>query len=130
MLGLLLWFLLECLVQVAAEILLELGLIPLRESARVHRRHHPVLAFIGFLMLGALAGFLSLFVYRRPVIPGERGRLLELLLAPIVVGLVMRLLGHWRQRRGKLPGPLESFWHAWGFALAFGLLRFLWPTRV
>jgi hypothetical protein len=113
----------EVLLQVA----FELGLSGVKEATGRQNRD-PVLATIGYLVLGAAVGGLTLLVAPErlvplPAIPPRPG--LSLVLAPLGVGAAMHAWGSFRRRRGHSPTNLATFWGGAAFAFAAALVRFL-----
>ena len=109
----------DVLFEVAGEALLDLVL---RAIAKVFGRvpfANPVVASAGFMVLGALAGGLSLVVFPHPIVPPTRLHGISVLISPIITGLVMSLIGSGLSRRGKKTTQIESF--GYGFAFAFGM---------
>jgi hypothetical protein len=128
MMDLLFELLFEFLLQVFGELLFELGLRSLKEPFR--KAPNPVLAAIGYALLGTICGALSLLVFRRPMIAPGFARLVYLGLAPVVAGGVMAVVGAWRVRRGDDALRLDSFTYGYLFALAFALVRFVWARSL
>jgi hypothetical protein len=87
----------EFLLQAFGEVLLELGLQSLSEPLR--RKPNPWLAAIAYAIFGALAGGLSLLLFREHMVP-EPWRIANLIITPILVGAIMSVLGSLRMRRG------------------------------
>lgn len=129
-------FLLELLVELIGEFLFELALaalidLALRAIAKVFetfRLVNPVLASIIYVLLGALAGGLSLLIFPHPLVHPSRLHGINLLASPVVTGLAMSQIGSILSRQGKNVTRVESF--GYGFALAFGiaLVRYLFAT--
>jgi len=115
-------FLGELLLQLVFEILVEAGLHVLREPFR--KTPHAAVAAIGYAIFGAAAGGISLLVVPRLFFHSEAGRIGNLLLAPIVAGLVMTGLGLWRTRREQDLIRLDRFACGYLFALAMAAVRF------
>jgi hypothetical protein len=119
--------------EVFVEFLLELALaglidLALRGIAKVFdtfRFENRVLALANYLLLGALAGGLSLLIFPHPLVHPSRLHGINLLVSPIATGLAMSLVGSILGRQGKSVAQIESF--GYGFALAFGiaLIRYL-----
>jgi hypothetical protein len=113
------------LLQVVLEALAELGLHSLRESFRRPTSQHVWLAAIGYSILGALAGGVSLFFFPVLFIEGEALQFANVIITPIAAGAIMGLFGAWRQRRGEDIIRLDKFSYAFLFALAMGGVRFV-----
>lgn len=121
MIELILGFVGELLLQVVLEVLAELGFRSVRESFRP--QPNPVLAAIGYLLLGLIAGGLSLLLAPHFLIAGEL-RIPNLLFAPVLAGLAMMALGAWRAARGEELVRLDRFFYGYLFALAIAVVRF------
>ncbi|MCX6875107.1 MAG: hypothetical protein NTW21_15045 [Verrucomicrobia bacterium] len=115
-------FLAEVVLQVIVEALFELGLQSL--SAPFRRKPSPWLATLGYTILGAVAGGLSLWVFPTRFIAAPAGRLANLVLTPLAAGAVMAALGAWRRRRDQDLIRLDRFAFGFLFALAMTLVRF------
>jgi len=115
-------FLFEILLQIVLEVLAELGLHTVREPFR--KRPHPGLAAAGYVLLGLLAGGLSLFIAPQYFVK-DPWRWINLAVTPIVAGLAMMGVGAMRARRGQELVRLDRFMYGYLFALSLGLVRFL-----
>ena len=89
----------------------------------------PVLAFLGYAVLGALVGAGSLFFFQTLFIRSPSGRLVNLVATPVLAGLGMSLIGWIRTRSGREIIRLDQFAYGWIFALGMALVRFLFGTR-
>jgi hypothetical protein len=117
---------LEIASSILFEVLTSLGWESLKDSVRTERPSTPVLAGFGHLLMGLLAGVVSLLVFGtrlvpRPVIPG-----LSLVLSPIATGIAMHTIGEWWRERGRDRPALFSFWPGAIFAFGMALVRFLY----
>lgn len=113
----------EFLLQVVGEALLEFGLHALAKPFR--RRPNPWVAALGYAMLGAALGSLSLLLFPANLVP-RPWRILNLIATPVAVGAIMALLGTWRARRGQPVLRLDRFACGYVFALSLALVRFGW----
>jgi hypothetical protein len=120
-LELILGFFGELLLQLVLEMLAELGLRSVRESFRP--QPNPVLALIGYLLLGLIGGGLSLLLAPHFLI-AQGLRMLNLAFAPVLAGLAMTALGAWRSGRGQELMRLDRFLYGYCFALAVAAVRF------
>lgn len=122
MLEILFELLAELLFQIVGEVLVELGLHSLAQPFR--QRPNIWLAVLGYTLLGALLGALSLWAF--PSYPTRDGwpRLLNLVLTPVLAGLAMTLLGRWRARRGNAVLRIDRFACGYLFALSMAVVRF------
>ena len=111
----------EFILQVVGEALLELGLHSLKEPFR--RPPKPWLASIGYVLLGAIAGGVSLLVISSHVVTSKEWRIVNLVVTPLAVGLCMVVIGTWRARRGQPVLRIDRFAYGYLFALSFALVR-------
>lgn len=116
----------EILLQVVLEALVELGLHSL--AAPFRKRPNPWFAAIGYALLGACCGGLSLWLIPDHLVETEHVRILNLVVTPIAVGLLMSLIGIWRAHRGQPLLRLDRFAFGYLFALSLALVRFLYAT--
>ncbi len=119
------WFLSDGVVQAILEIIFEIGIRSLPGSYRRSEPINPVLAGIGYLILGAGAGGLSLLIPKMFTIP-EWLRIVNLIVTPIACGFIMVKIGQFRARRGDRPIRIDTFIFGYLFALALALVRFIW----
>lgn len=111
----------ELLLQFVVEALLEIGLHALAEPFR--RQPDPRLAALAYACFGGVLGGASLLLV--PVhLVSPPWRLANLIVTPLALGLLMGLIGRWRQRRGQEVLRLDRFAYGYLFALTFALLRF------
>lgn len=126
LLELVLWlaqFLAEMLLQVAGEALFEL----LGQSVKAPFRRRPAspwLAVPGHLVLGALAGAISLWFFPALFIEAAWLRVVNLALTPLAAGALMALLGAWRRSKQRATIRLDTFAYGFCFALSMALVRF------
>jgi predicted benzoate:H+ symporter BenE len=119
------WFLGELLIQLAVELLIELGIESIRHSVRERKEADPVLAAIGYVLLGALAGAISVGALPWRITRGLPLRLVGLALYPLIAGAAMHAFGERRRRTGVNTTGLATFWGGACFAFGMSLLRFI-----
>jgi len=114
----------DVLIQIVLEFLFN-GVTSVRRALPDTENKHPGLQAVGWSVVGAAVGGLSLAIYREPLF--HRGRLpgVSLLLSPLLTGVVMEQVGRLRAARGKPPQPLSNFRNGAAFAFGFALVRFL-----
>ena len=116
----------ELLLQVFFEAMAELGFHSVRDTMK--RPRNPGLSTIGFVLLGAVAGGLSLLIFPHSAIAEPDLRLANLFVTPALVGAAMALVGWVRQRKGQNLVRLDRFGYAFVFAFAMALVRFIWAN--
>jgi hypothetical protein len=112
----------ELLLQIVIEALAELGWRSL--VATVQSRPHPLLSAIGHILLGLIAGTISLLLFPHLMMASHGARVANLIVTPIAAGLAMSALGAWRLHRGQVLLRLDRFTFAYLFALALAAVRF------
>jgi hypothetical protein len=125
--AILLEFLLQLLLEVFGEVLLELG-IGVFKSVFERQNREPVIAAVGYLLLGAVLGALSLWILperllRPAQIPG-----LSLVIAPLAGGVAMHLWGKYRRSHGHSTTNLATFHCGAALLFSYALVRFLWAN--
>jgi hypothetical protein len=116
---------LEIIGQILFEILAEVLWRNLIKPFRRPKRFNPFLAGIGYVIYGAIAGALSLIIIPSLLIQPRWVRVVNLVVVPLVCGLVMATIGGWRKRRDKEIIRLDTFIYAFLFALSMAFLRFI-----
>ncbi len=122
--------LLELLVDVLGESLFAIAGAVFEQAVSDEDQSQPAFAAISCVIIGAVAGVISLLVLRHQVvqhliIPGT-----SLILAPLCTGGLLALLGRWWVRRGNVRMVLFTFWGGFCFALGMALVRFAYFERV
>jgi hypothetical protein len=111
----------ELVLQVALELLFELGLRRVGEI--VARPRKPWLAAIGYAILGSTAGGISLLLFPAHLLQTHVARIANLMLTPVAAGAAMVALGRWRRRKGQQIVRLDRFAYGYLFALAMAIVR-------
>jgi hypothetical protein len=108
----------EAAIESASAALVDLAV---RAFTRVFPTSHPrpEFAVVGYGLLGALAGQVSVFLFPHAMVHPSRFRGVSVLISPVITGLVMAFAGILLRRRGKKITGIESF--AYGFSFAFGM---------
>ena len=106
---LILQFIGELLLQLVFELLVELGLHGLADTTR--KRRHPVLSIIGFMIWGAMAGGISLWIVPTSLIIDSRFRVLNLIVSPVMIGAIMMRIGQIRDKKGQDQVQLDRVHH-------------------
>ena len=120
--------LLEIFFEAAFEFAAEfLGALVLRGVAEVFDTSefkNPLLASVGYVFLGGVAGGLSLLFFPHPLVHPSRVPGLSVLISPVLAGLGMSLVGSTRRKRNKKAMQIESFGYGFAFAFGMALVRF------
>lgn len=116
---------LEILAQAVFELLAEIGMRSLAEPFKPSKPPNPFFAVLGYVMLGAIAGGLSLLLPKLLDAPLWL-RILNLIVTPIACGLIMAKLGQIRARREQRIMKLDTFLYGYLFALSMAIVRFVW----
>lgn len=116
---------LEAVIEIVGEAILVFLLTAIAEALGPSELRRPVMAGVGYLLLGGTAGGLTLIWFRFPLVHPSRFPGISLIISPILTGSLMALLGSILRRYNKPTVKLETF--AYGFLFAFGmtLVRFL-----
>jgi len=121
---LMLEFLLQLFLEFLGQALLEVGWESAKQALG-RENHHPVVAALGFLVLGAVVG--AAWVWIQPdriaassPLPGA-----SLILAPLLVGASMHVFGSYRRAHGHNPTNLATFFGGASFAFAVAAVRFV-----
>jgi hypothetical protein len=116
----------EVLLQTSFEFIAELIVRSVKEPFRRPERAPPVLAAIWYGMFGVIAGAISLWIMPDLLISAQWLRVANLLLSPMVAGLLMERLGAWRRGRDQETIRLDTFAFGFVFAFTMALVRFTW----
>ena len=125
---LILSLILEFVLPLFGELLLEVGLRSLGEPFIASERRNPVLAGIGYSLIGLIFGGLSLLIFPNSFIRSENFHGINLIITPVVSGLGMSALGWLRRRQGEPVLRLDSFLYGFLFAFMMALVRFVFTT--
>ena len=121
-------FILEFLIPVIGEFAFDLLLRSLGEPFMSRERRNPVIAGLGYLLIGLILGGVSLLIFPRSFVRSETFHGISLLITPVVSGLAMGALGRWREGRGETVLRIDSFVYGFLFALAMALVRFVYTS--
>lgn len=113
----------QLVLEVFAEALLDLGLSGLRDALG-RRNRSPSLAAMGYLILGALVGGLSLWLWPQRLLRSGPVPGLSLLLSPVAGGAAMEAWGRYRRGGGHATTNLATFLGGAAFALGYAMARF------
>ena len=125
MLEILFELLFELVVQVLGEFVFTLGWESLAHALRGTRKANPVLAILGWAVIGSMCGVISAFIFPHRLLPPSRLPGLSLIVAPLVSGALMKAVGDRRREAGKDTTILATFWGGTIFAFAMAAARLL-----
>jgi hypothetical protein len=86
---------------------------------------NPLIACIGYVFLGGVAGGLSLLFFPHPLVHRSRVPGLSVVISPVLAGLGMSMVGSTLRKRNKKAMQIESFGYGFAFAFGMALVRFL-----
>ena len=115
-----LFFFFEFLIQLLVEALFHLGL----DVRKNQKENRPILAFFGYIVLGFFAGLISLLIFPELLIKSTSLVYTNLIISPLLIGVIMSLLGRYKRSKGKLLIKMDTFLYGYIFALSFALVRF------
>ena len=114
----------EFLLQMLFEGLAELFGHAVKARSRRSEPLRPELAAIGYVLFGAVSGAISLWLMPSLFITSQPLRFVNLIVTPLLSGLVMAWMGSWRRRHDKNTVRIESFAYAFCFAFSMAVVRF------
>jgi hypothetical protein len=120
----------EAIFDFAVEFLGSLVLRAIAEAFDSSELRNPLLACVGYALLGAVVGGFSLLLFPHPLVHRSRIPGVSLIAAPMLAGFGMSFVGFLRRKRNQRVIQIESF--AYGFAFAFGMaiVRFCFDRLV
>ena len=116
----------ELLLQAFAQMLAEVFGHSVQDALRRLKPRHPAAAACLYAALGAALGAASLAIFPDSAIEATWLRVTNLLVTPVLVGLLMSAMGAWRRRRGEDLIRLDQFSYGYLFALSMAAVRFAW----
>lgn len=117
-------FLLEFGGQLLLELLAEFGIRGVSNVLGIEKPRRPLFAFAGYILLAAIAATFSLFIFEEHFFQVRHFQIMNLIVTPVLVGLLMKLRGRILEKHNKKVIRIDSFWYGYVFALTFALVRF------
>ncbi|MFZ6734592.1 hypothetical protein ACO0LG_21860 [Undibacterium sp. Ji42W] len=117
-------FFFEILLQLVFEILELVFTTGIEKRERGPRS--PLVAAIMYAVLGFIAGFASIWIFPQAFIHSSVGRIINLILTPLLMGLLAAVFAAWRTGDGL---RLWRFINAYVFALSLALVRFVFASH-
>ena len=110
----------ECLLSLVCEVFVEVGVHTFREPF-----HRPGSAAIGYALIGAFVGGISVLILPALLIGDPAARRANLLVSPIVAGFLMMGIGAYRSRPGESLIRFDTFGNGAIFSLALASVRLM-----
>lgn len=118
----------EFLLQFVLEVAVELGLHAARVMAREDAQVHPALAVVGYVIVGAGLGWLSLLIFPERIVANAPLPGVSLVVAPVLAGLGMSAIGWLRRRNDGRVIRLDRFSYGFLFAFTIAVVRFVFTS--
>jgi hypothetical protein len=99
----------ELILQIVTEVLFEFGFYSLAEVFNRKKERNPALAFAGYALWGAIIGGASLFIFPDSFIRIKSYKVLNLIVTPVLAGMVMASIGKWRLKKGQRVMRIDRF---------------------
>jgi hypothetical protein len=112
----------------SGDLLVELGFRSLGETIAPRKDRNPILAGLGYALLGLIAGGLSLLIFPEPLVRSGPFHGINVLVSPALAGLGMAGLGWLLKRSGRRRLRIDSFAYGFIFALPMSLVRFYFTS--
>ena len=114
----------ELIIQLIGEAIAEIIGHSIKEPFRRTGPVRPWLAMLGYSIFGILAGAVSLWIQPELFIKAGWLRTANLILTPVISGLMMAWIGNWRRNHQWEVIRLESFAYGFCFACSMALIRY------
>lgn len=114
-------YLVEIILEFLAELLLEL-LFQLGFRRVIDVFKHPLVVAVLF---GVLSGFVSLLFLNEIVISDPYLRMANLIVSPVILGLIMSFLGRMYKKLGLPHTVMDNFVTGFSFAMSMTLVRYV-----
>jgi hypothetical protein len=115
----------EVFFQVVVEAVVALIARSIRNVFEETNSINPILATIGYLLLGSAFGLASVRLFPHPFFQPSKFHGISLVISPVITGLVMSQVGIMLRRKGKQAVRIESFGYGFTFALGLAIIRFI-----
>ena len=118
----------EGALEFSADVFFELIARCFGHTVKPAEKRNPILAGVGYALLGLIAGGLSLLIFPHSFARSEKFHGISLLVSPVLAGLGMAGLGWLLKRQGKRVVRLDSFIFGFIMALPIAIVRFLYTS--
>jgi hypothetical protein len=122
-------FLLELVIEVLGEALFAIAGAVLQEAISDEDQAQRVPAAVGHVLMGCIAGAVSLVILQRQVVPYVGPHGFSLIIAPVATGALLECLGRWWVRRDNVRMALFTFRGGFCFAFGMAVVRFAYFER-
>lgn len=113
----------EFLLQIIFEIIAEIGIASFSRSRESTKS--PVLAAISYFILGAIAGGISLLIFKTQFIHDHSLQIANMFVTPFIIGVIMMQIRKKRLSSGKIVTRMDSFTYGALFAFGMSLARYV-----
>ena len=126
-------FIFELLARLVFEIIFQ-GIFELggRGIVSIFRREdatfNPWLAICGYVLMGAIAGGLSIWLIPMHLLKSPVLQILNLAITSIVLGFIFEQMGRWKTKHDKRRYAVDRFSYGFTFALTMGLIRYFFAA--
>ncbi|MHC4871265.1 MAG: hypothetical protein ACYTFY_05425 [Planctomycetota bacterium] len=117
-------------IQLILELLLDVGAHRVKKHSRRTTEYKIGFSYALYLVLGITLGAVSTVILPKLFLVHNWMAITNIVVSPIIAGLVMALLGRRKRSKGKDVIRLESFANGWTFAFSFALVRYLVITFI
>ena len=118
-------FLIEIIGEGLFQLLVELVVRSLGSTLGLSKPDRPILSLLGYILLATAGAFISIAIFKNHFIKNETLRIVNLIIAPIILGLMMKFRGKKLEHKNIISIRLDSFWYGYVFALTFALIRLI-----
>ena len=88
------------------------------------------LSIVGYLLMGAIAGGLSVWLIPMHLVNIPLLQLANLAVTPILLGFIFEAFGRWKTNHEKPRYSVDRFSYGFTFALTMGLVRYAFAARL
>lgn len=121
-------FIIEFLLEVGSAAIFDVIFRSLGATMTPREERNPLLAGIGYALLGLIAGGGSLLIFPEAFARSETFHGISLVVAPVLAGFAMAGFGWLLERSGKQRLRLDSFAYGFIFAFPMAVVRFLYTS--
>jgi len=118
-------FIIEIVLEIAAELLFAFGFESIASTMRKGNDVNPVLGGIGYVLFGSILGALSWFVFSEPFVKSEFLKAANFIFSPVILGFSLCFFSWLFRRKAKGEGifSLKVFIFGVLFAVSYSITR-------